>query len=173
MKDPAQRLAWAEQTCGNAHMRMTPIREKIIAFLAAQRLPVSLEHVTCAPGMQGTCDTATAYRTLMLLRELEVIRQVSLPNRGSYFVLNIPGEVPHYLVCRCCGALRELPALASLVTVEQEIGRSQDFSRLNLELRVSGLCPACQRHPSGVVCAKIQPRMKPAPRLKHGLPSQY
>ncbi len=132
-------------------MRMTPIREKIIAFLAAQRLPVSLESVMQTPDIAGTCDVATAYRTLMLLRELEVIRPISLPHKVSYFVLNIPRESSHYLVCRCCGAVRELPVSTTFAALEQEVARAQDFTRLNHELMVFGI-----------------PRGSSAPKSSHG-----
>ncbi len=161
MKDAAHRLPWALQICLQAKMRLTPIREKILAFLAAQHLPVSLEAVTQGEGIQGSCDAATAYRTLMLLRELEVIRQVSLPNKISYFVLNIPGESTHFLVCRCCGAISGLPPSESVAAVEREIAVTQGYTRLYHEAVFFGICPACQKHPPGVVCAKGQSRMRP------------
>ncbi len=169
MKDTTQRLAWALQVCLQAKMRLTPIREKILSFLAAQRVPVSLEALTQAEGIQGCCDAATAYRTLMLLRELEVIRQVSLPNKISYFVLNIPGESSHFLICRCCGAINELPALETIAAVEHEIIATQGYGRLHHELVFFGICPACQKHAPGVACAKLQPRMRRTSKFKLGL----
>ena len=150
MKNPEQRLAWALQVCLQAEMRLTPIREKILSFLAAQRVPVSLEAVTQANGIQGSCDAATAYRTLMLLRELEVIRQVSLPNKISYFVLNVPGESSHFLVCRCCGGVSELPATEAVAALEQAVATTQGYSRLYHELVFFGICPACQQHAPGL-----------------------
>jgi Fe2+ or Zn2+ uptake regulation protein len=171
MKTAEQRKSWALQVCLQAKMRLTPIRERIIAFLAAQLLPVSLEAVTQAEGIQGACDAATAYRTLMLLRELEVIRQVSLPNKITYFVLNIPGESTHFLVCRCCGAISELPPSESVAAVEREIAATQGYSRLYHEAVFLGICPACQKHPPGVVCAKVQPRMRPNSGFKPRLTS--
>jgi Fe2+ or Zn2+ uptake regulation protein len=166
MKTLEQRMTWALQVCLEARMRLTPIRKTILAFLAAQRLPVSLDAVMQAEGLRGGCDAATAYRTLMLLRELEVIRQVSLPNRISYFVLNVPGESRHFLVCRCCGALGELPASAAVAALEQEVAQTQGYTRLLHELTFYGICPACQQHPPGVVCAKVQPRMRAGSRFK-------
>lgn len=150
-------------------MRLTPIREKILGYLAAQRAPVSLEAVMEAKSIRGSCDAATAYRTLMLLRELEVIRQVSSPNKISYFVLNISGESSHFLVCRCCGGMSELPASESIAALEREVASTQGYSRLYHELMLFGICSECQKHPSDVVCAKIQPRMRSTSRFKPGL----
>lgn len=160
MKDAEQRKAWALQICLQAKMRLTPIREKILAYLAAQRVPASLEAVIQAQGIRGSCDVATAYRTLMLFRQLEVIRQVSLPNKISYFVLNVPSESSHFLVCRCCGAIGELPESETITTLEQDIASVQGYSRLYHELVFFGICPTCQKHAPGVVCAKVQPRMR-------------
>jgi Fur family transcriptional regulator, peroxide stress response regulator len=168
MKTAGQRKAWALQICLQAKMRLTPIRESILTFLATQHLPVSLEAVMQAEGIQGSCNAATAYRTLMLLRELEVIRQVSLPNKISHFVLNIPGESTHFLVCRCCGALSELPVVESLSELEGEIASSQGYARLYHELVFHGFCPFCQKHPPGMLCAKVQPRMRLTRRFTPG-----
>ena len=160
MKDAQQRLSWALSVCLQAKMRLTPIRAKILGSLAAQRVPVSLDAVTRTDGIRGSCDAATVYRTLMLFRELEVIRQVSLPNKISYFVLNVPGESSHFLICRCCGEITELPASESVAALEREIAADQGYARLFHELEFFGVCPACQKHPPGVVCAKVQPRMR-------------
>lgn len=169
MKDAEQRKSWALQVCLQAKMRLTPTREKILAFLAAQRVPVSLEAVTQADGIRGSCDAATAYRTLMLFRALEVIRQVSLPNKISYFVLNVPGKSSHFLICRCCGAITELPASESVVALEREVATTQGYAKLYHEVEFFGVCPACQKHPPGVVCAKLQPRMRLNSKFKPGL----
>lgn len=168
MKDAGQRLLWALQVCLLAKMRLTPIREKILAFFAAQRVPVSLHAVTQAGEIQGMCNVATVYRTLMLLCELEVIRQVGLPNKISYFVLNVPGESSHFLICRCCGAITELPASESGAALEAEVAAAQGYTRLYHELVFFGICPACQKHPPGVVCAKVQPRRRSNSRFKPG-----
>ena len=141
-------------------MRLTPVRENILSFLTTQRIPVSLETVTEAPAIRGSCNTATIYRTLMLFRELEVIRQVSLPNKISYFVLNVPGQSGHFLICRCCGQISQLPATEYLAKLEQEIAHHQGYARLYYELEFFRICPKCQKHPAGIICAKVQPRMR-------------
>jgi Fe2+ or Zn2+ uptake regulation protein len=169
MRTKEKRYNWALQVCLRSKMRLTPIREKILAYLATQRAPISLEAVMEAESLRGFCDAATAYRTLMLLRELEVIRQVSLPNKISYYVLNIPGQSSHFLICRCCGNIDELPASESVSALEREAASKQGYSRLSHELVVFGLCPECQKHPPGVLCAKVQPRMRPMSRFKPGL----
>ena len=139
-------------------MRLTPIRERMLALLAAQRSPLSLEAVTHAEGIRGSCDRATVYRTLMLFRELEVIRQVTLPNKTSYFVLNVPDENSHFLICRCCGCVTELPGAESIAHWGREVASRHGYVQLYHELQFFGICPACQKRQPAVKSAKLQPR---------------
>jgi Fe2+ or Zn2+ uptake regulation protein len=160
MKNAEQRLAWALDVCLRAKMRLTPTREKILRFLSAQRVPLSLEAVTQAESIRGSCDATTVYRTLMLLRELEVIRQVGLPDKISYFVLNVPTESSHFLICRCCGEITELSAPEVVTALDREVAATCGYARLYHELEFFGVCPVCQKHPVSVACAKVLPRMR-------------
>jgi Fur family ferric uptake transcriptional regulator len=144
-------------------MRLTPVREKILAFLATQRVPVSLNTLMQAEELSGVCNATTAYRTLMLLREVEVLRQVGLPDRVSFFVLNVPGENNHFLICRQCGAITELPAGSHCEHMEHEVTAAHGYKQLYHELQFFGICPACQKQPSRVISAKL-----PVVACKHG-----
>ena len=169
MNDPAQRREWALAVCLQARMRLTPIREQLIEFLAACRGPVSLEAVMQAEGLRDVYNATTAYRTLMLFKEIEVLRQVSLPEKQSYFVLNLPGERQAILICRCCGRITELPPMETATRMERELAATRGYARLYHELQFFGVCPACQQHPAGVVCAKLQPRRpsRRSPQFPH------
>jgi Fe2+ or Zn2+ uptake regulation protein len=166
MKDANQRLAWALEACAAHQMRLTPVRATILRQLADRQAPLSLEDLAQGENVRGACDAATVYRTLMVLRELEVIRQVSLPNKISYYVLNIPGESTHYLVCGCCGELKVLLSSACEHTLEHEVAAEHGYARLRHESLFVGTCPACQKHSADVVCAKVQPRMRPNLKIR-------
>jgi Fur family transcriptional regulator, ferric uptake regulator len=163
MKDAAQRLAWALQACRRLQMRLTPVREKILAFLATQRVPVSLNTLMQSEQLRRGCDATTAYRTLMLLREVEVLRQVSLPDKVSFFVLNVPGENNHFLICRQCGAITELPAGSHCEHMEHDVAATHGYTQLYHELQFFGICPACQQLPAPMKSAKL-----PVAAGKHG-----
>lgn len=164
MKDSAQRLAWALQACRQLQMRLTPVREKILGFLATQRVPVSLNTLMQVEGLRGVCDATTAYRTLMLLRELDVLRQVGLPDKVSFFVLNVPGENNHFLICRQCGAITELPAESHCEHMEHDVAAAHGYTQLYHELQFFGICPVCQQQPARVISAKL-----PVIACKHGV----
>lgn len=170
MNTADQRFGWAIGVCRAAQMRLTPVREKILAFLATQRVPVSLHTLMQAAELRGVCDATTAYRTLMLLHEIEVLRQVGLPDKVSFFVLNMPGENNHFLICRQCGAITELPAESHCEHMEHDIAAAHGYTQLYHELQFFGICPACQRLPVPIKSAKLPlTATKQAARLRLSL----
>jgi len=158
MKDAKRRLGWALEMCRKIGLRLTPRRIKIIEFLATQRVPVSLETVMQVKEVREACDATTVYRTLMLFREVEVIRQVSLPDKTRFFVLNVPGESIHFLICRSCGSITELQPGIHCESMESAIAAKHGYTQLYHELQFFGLCPECQRKPSRIRCAKLPVR---------------
>src|SRR5437868_9677532 len=102
MKNSAERLAWALIKCAESRMRMTPVRKSILDFLSEQRKPVNLEAIAQVPGVRGACDATTVYRTLMVFKDAGLVRWVGMLRKTSHFVLNVPGDVSHFLVCERC-----------------------------------------------------------------------
>lgn len=149
-------------------MRLTPVRKKILGFLATQRVPASLNTLMQAGELQGVCDATTAYRTLTLFHEVEVLRQVGLPGKVSFFVLNVPGENNHFLICRQCGAITELPAESHCEHMERDVATAHGYAQLYHELQFFGICPACQKQPPRVISAKL-----PIIAGKHGAQKSF
>lgn len=149
------RLEWALGICRKLKVRPTPIRQALLEFLAAQRVPVRLQTVVSAPGISGRFDAATAYRTLMLFHETEVIRQVGLPEKARFFVLNAPGDNYHFLICKTCGSITELPAGDHCQSLEHDVAATHGFVQLYHELQFFGICPECQKKPSRTMCVKL------------------
>ncbi len=164
MKDADQRLVWALGVCRNLGMRLTPGRRKILDVLAAHRVPVSLETVMQTEGVRQVCDVTTAYRTLMLFREMELVRQVALPAKVRFFVLNMPGESIHFLICRLCGVITELPPEAHCEAMENAVVAAHCYAQIYHELQFFGICPACQKQPPRVLSAKLPVRPGPNTR---------
>ncbi|MCW5553596.1 MAG: transcriptional repressor [Verrucomicrobiae bacterium] len=158
MKSSGERFAWACEACRKAQVRLTPNRERMLAVLAEQRLPMSLEALAGTESLRGCCNVATVYRALMLFKEVEVTRQVSLPNRISYFVLNVPGESSHYLICRVCGAVKELGACCGFGEMERHISEQHGYQVMHHDLGFFGVCPACQKLPAKAPWTKVPVR---------------
>jgi Fe2+ or Zn2+ uptake regulation protein len=144
MKTFKERRAWAMASCRKARMRLTSVRTAILSFLAQRRTPASLEIISLADGVRGQCDTTTVYRTLMMFKDAELIRLVGTPRKASYFVLNAPGDSAHFLICRGCGCVVELPLPDPLSAEIRRLASARGFSPSPSDCEVYGLCEKCQ-----------------------------
>lgn len=157
---PAERFAWAMNFCRRAQLRLTAPREKVLRFLSEHRLPVSIEMVMRSEEFAGRSAETTIYRTLMLFRAVDLVRQINLPGKTSFFVLNVPGEPCDFLVCRHCGSVQELRSAKTLLRLEQEVAAESGFTSVYHELELYGVCPACQttaRDPAPTKLAALKP----------------
>lgn len=143
MKTFKERHRWALSSCRTAQMRLTPVREAILSFLAQRCTPASLEMVSQADGVRGKCDATTVYRTLMMFKEAELVRAVGTPRKASYFVLNAPGDSTHFLICRRCGCVAELPLPDPMSAAIGCIASARGFSPTPQDWEVHGLCENC------------------------------
>lgn len=144
-------------------MRLTPARTAILSFLAQRRAPASLEMISLADGVRGQCDATTVYRTLMLFKEAELVRLVCTPNKASYFVLNAPGDSAHFLICRGCGCVVELPLPGSLSVEIGRLALARGFLPMPADCEVHGLCENCQAaRKAQITPSKLIVRIKPS-----------
>ena len=139
-----QRYQWAISSCRKAGMRLTPVREAILSFLAQRRMPTTLEMLSQADGVRGRCNLTTVYRTLMMFKEAELVRIVPIPRKASYFVLNIPSDTAHFLICRGCGCITELPLPEPMSAEIGRIASARGFSPTLQDCEVHGFCASCQ-----------------------------
>jgi|GEM_PF-348519 len=140
------RLQWAMSVCERLGLRMTDARRAVLAFLADRQTPVSLSLIERGSGIGDRFDAATIYRTVILLKELEIVRQINADHKLRYFVLNSPDESSAYLICQCCGKVISLEAVpADERRVEQAVGLG--YIRVQRLIELRGLCPRCQTKP--------------------------
>ncbi len=144
--NPPAKLEWALQQIRNAHVRMTPVREMVLGYLAGREVPSTLHEISTSHELAGQFDDATVYRTLVLLVELEVARQLQFRDRATCFVLNVPGECFSFLVCRCCGAVTPVPHSEELRSLEEKANARHGYTGLTHQLELYGICPDCQQH---------------------------
>ncbi|MDX1952398.1 MAG: transcriptional repressor [Verrucomicrobiota bacterium] len=125
---------------------MTEARNAVLACLANQQRPISLAQMEKDLSLKGRFDAATLYRTVIMLKDLEIIRQISVDQKLRYFVLNSPDESGAYLICHCCGKITPLAADAvDEKRVEEAVHLGYLKVKRLVELR--GLCPRCQTKP--------------------------
>jgi Fe2+ or Zn2+ uptake regulation protein len=116
----------------------------MLTILANRRMPISLDMITRADGISGKFDGATVYRTLMMFKEAELVRVVGTPRKATYFVLNYPDESGHFLICRRCGCISELPLPQTAATAIKRLALARGFSVTPQDCEVYGFCHECQ-----------------------------
>jgi Fe2+ or Zn2+ uptake regulation protein len=122
---------------------LTPARRAVLAFLAGQRKPVNWEMVAGDEGVSHQCDSSTVYRSLILFNQAKIVRMVATPGKRSLFILNMPGENSHFLVCRRCGCIVDLPLPHHVIASVQEIVTRVGFAASFQDHAVHGLCTTC------------------------------
>ena len=144
MKNSAERLQWALKMCEQSHMRMTSVRRAILELLAQQRTPVNLDSISQVQGVRDECDATTVYRTLMMFKDCGLVRCVGMLRKASHFVLNVPDDVSHFLICERCGAVIELEVPPSLVAAMGQLAIKHGFASHNPCMDLHSVCQACE-----------------------------
>jgi Fe2+ or Zn2+ uptake regulation protein len=123
---------------------MTSMRKAILEFLAEQRKPVNLESISHAPGVRDECDATTVYRTLMVFKDAGLVRGMGMLRKTSHFVLSVPGDASHFLVCERCGAVAELDLPPSILPELERLAVAHGFATSGQCMDLHGVCRACE-----------------------------
>lgn len=158
-----EKIEWALAKLRDSQVRMTPVRERVLAFLARTSEPATLQDIGNSEELAGQFDDATVYRTLVLLVELEIVRQLQFHGRQTHFLLNTPGECFSFLICRCCGSIIRVPHGDALHELEREMAAQHGFTGMTHELELFGTCPDCQGHSQ---CCQKPTKLLPGLRLR-------
>ena len=90
------------------------------------------------------CDPSSAFRVLVRLEEIGLVRRMGSPDRSYYFMLTLPGEHTDYLICTGCGKIENLDIKCPVEKIEKRIVTRRGYRSLYHELDFFGVCPACQ-----------------------------
>ncbi|MEM7698601.1 MAG: transcriptional repressor [Verrucomicrobiota bacterium] len=123
-------------------MRRSDALEALLSVMLKRHKPFSLAELGESPELEGR-DQATIYRLVNKLKELGVVRQLSLGERASWFQLDLPNHHHDYIVCRECGTLSEVPVTCVVHKVESELAKRLGWRDLSHSLLFQGTCPAC------------------------------
>jgi len=160
---PTDKLNWALEQLRSSEVRLTPVRERVLKHLARREVPATLHEISGSEELARQFDDATVYRTLVLLVELEIARQLQFRDRATCFVLNAPGECFSFLVCRCCGAITPILRGEELHSLEEQMNELHGYTSLTHELELYGICPKCSEHTHA--CARPS-KLVPGLRLR-------
>ena len=119
--------------------RLTASRLAVLAAVLAQRGHFSVEDILRrCPGI----GRATAFRTMRLLAEMEIVCRVLLEDGSLHYRLSRRGH-HHHLVCMACGRVEDLDT-CMVNDLLEGLSRSADYEIDGHWLEFYGRCGSCR-----------------------------
>ena len=125
--------------------RLTRTRRAVLSVLERAKYPLSASDLfDRLQKAQISIDLVTVYRTLSVLKELELVSQLELHQEGQFrYEIREGREHHHHIRCRTCGKIADL-LLCPLKKLQALIEKETQFIVNEHSLEFSGLCPKCQ-----------------------------
>jgi Fur family ferric uptake transcriptional regulator len=123
--------------------RLTPQRRLVWEVLRSAEHHLTAEQIHDAVSQTAPdLNVASVYRTLTLLAELDLVKEVQLGDGRGHWELAHPDDAFH-LVCRGCGQVTHHTGTV-VEDVRTHLASQHGFAPEQVELIVRGLCAACQ-----------------------------
>jgi len=117
--------------------RVTRARLEVIEYVLSRKEPTSIQEIVAAV----SADEVSVYRTIALLKELNLIEETSLGDGNRRF--SFSNEHHHHAVCTRCGYVSHIPCDSKTTTGSQV---PKDFARLTSHsVTYYGVCVACRK----------------------------
>lgn len=124
--------------------RNTRQRQLVLSLLREAGEPLTAgELYERAVKRQPTLAKSTVYRNLDALLERGEIAHGLLDSGESFYTAAYEGEHRHYMVCKGCNRLFDLPE-CPLESMERELRESVGFEVTDHVVQVYGYCAACR-----------------------------
>lgn len=124
--------------------RATPIRENLLALLAAAGEPLTVEKIV-KQLKKPAADQATVYRALKDLKDAGVVRRIDLEHSHAHYEL-VGGSDHHHLVCTACGRIEDFEGCHFEELAKAALRRSKKFAAVNRHsFELFGTCKNCAK----------------------------
>ena len=125
-------------------LRSTRQRDVIIDIFFSTHQHVSVEelYLKIKPS-HPSIGFATVYRTLKLLAEAGVARELTLKDGQTRYEHLLEGEHHDHLICTSCSAIVEFEN-ETIERLQRDIAEKHGFSITSHRLELYGLCAACR-----------------------------
>jgi|SRR5687767_13774994 Fur family ferric uptake transcriptional regulator len=145
-----------------AGLRRTAQRELILdMFLRTEEHLTSEDLYWLVHREDPTVGHTTVYRTLKLLTEAGLAREVRFGDNKTYYEHHFNHEHHDHMICTECGSVIEFfsPGIEKL---QDEVADKFGFRLSHHSLRMWGMCAECQKtdHGSTVAPSGAQPRVR-------------
>jgi len=122
----------------NKGYKATPQRIAVCRYaLTNQEHPTAQKTYLEVKKHHPTISLATVYKTLQILRELNLVQELNLPNSKTRFD---PNMKPHInLICQKCGAIQDLHH-ETVGEFVQKVTETANFAPSGQRLDIYGVC---------------------------------
>jgi Fur family peroxide stress response transcriptional regulator len=125
--------------------RLTPQRVELLHLIAAsERHPSASQLYARLKERFPTMSPATVYKTLALLKDMDQVLEIDLPDDRHYDG-NRPGPHPH-LICTQCGRIVDGDLEMELHPSKiRKLENASGYRIVRPQFAFYGLCPRCQQ----------------------------
>ncbi|MEW6231708.1 MAG: Fur family transcriptional regulator [Chloroflexota bacterium] len=126
-----------------AGRRRTSQRELLFRLIQENREHLDVDGIyRLAKREYPRLSISTVYRTLSLLKELNLVRELHLEEEHHHYEARDPGGHFH-LICKGCGQVIEFSSpLAE--ELKHHVARDKDFQVSDVQIDITGLCRECR-----------------------------
>ena len=141
-------------------LRKTAQRDLILeVFLSTEEHLVSEDLYWLVQKQDPTVGHTTVYRTLKLLTDAGLAREVRLGDGRTYYEHHYNHEHHDHMICTECGKVIEFFS-AELEAMQDEMADKYNFKPTHHSLRILGICEDCQKKEIHSLSSGAQPRVR-------------
>jgi Fur family transcriptional regulator, peroxide stress response regulator len=143
MTFPGKSDATAIEALRNKGYKATPQRVAICRIaLHSREHPTAQSIYNEVKKIHSTVSLATVYKTLQVLRDLDLIRELNLPQGQARFD---PYIKPHInLICQQCGKIEDLDDPTAR-EISEKVSAATKFKPNGQRIDVYGICQKCSK----------------------------
>ncbi len=136
--------ALGERRLRTAGIRITPQRRLVLGILARAEDHLDAHEIyERGRSQEPRLSLSTVYRTLLLLKDTGVVRELHLDSEHHHYELGSKEKHAH-LVCLECGQVIEVDSTA-LAEAALAVGAAHGFEISSSEVELSGYCANCRQ----------------------------
>ncbi|MBD1390776.1 transcriptional repressor [Neiella sp. HB171785] len=141
-------LKSAQQKCQAAGVKLTEKRSAILRILLAENAPLSAYEVVAIYNQQHAqaMQPMSVYRILDLFVDIELVHKLASSNKYvscAHLACSHEHQDQFFLVCKSCGATREIAMSDSLAAQIKASASDAGFLLSQSQFEISGICRQC------------------------------
>lgn len=143
-------LSKAEAQCKDLGGRLTEKRKRILEILLQSSVPLSAYEVADVynDSAEANMPAMSVYRILDFLESNQLVHKLDSANKYiacSHIACNHEHQVPQFLMCRQCHAVKEIAIAKSLINELGEQVSAAGFHLLHPQLELQCVCDKCRK----------------------------